>query len=930
MNIGTLMTRLGVDASGLSTATLAVRKFTDTSKRQFASLRSSVFSIQTLMGTITSGLLVHEILQATTESEKAANQVQAVIRATGQAAGWSADQVLDLAASLQKTTTYEDEAIANASKLLLTFRNIKGTAFEEATKAVLDMAQVMGTDLSSSAIQVGKALNNPILGMAAMSRVGVQFDDSQKALIKSMVKAGNLAGAQGVILRELQHEFGGAAVAARDTFGGALEGLKNAFGDLMEAHGGLNDARMGIERLTAMLQDPEVASLADQFLSGFISSIPKIITSLQKLMVSVMSVIDTLRPVGRVIGEVLSNAWQMFKVLPPWAQAIGVVGAFLFGPMGAAAIIGALAAINVLRGKMSGPVTVQGAIERSSASLNQMIADTQKRLEAQQALMKSQPSGSDAFKQTSESVQQLQKDLGKLQDARDAALEREGADWGTRLQAIIDRANATAERLHGVPGKPLAMVGNGDAEAGAAAAAAAKQAKALQKAQEAAQKAQQSFQDFIKQVKDEAVSLTASADGHERQVPLLQAEAQAQGILNRALTAGEEAQLKAAVAERQHAQDLVSGRDLRLQARTAQEELNDSLAEYKRLLDAKALDPTSYQRLTEAARKAYDAQDEGVQLTKEVMTAQEKYNAALADYDRLRKSGDITSETYSRAVEKAKKDLLDQSDALSTFAEQAARNAQDAFAQFLFDPFSDGLSGMAQGMVETMRKISSQVIAAKIFESIGAESKLKGLLGVGSDATGAAGATAAAAANTQLAAGSTAATGALSALAAAATSATAALAAVSGGSAVSGASGIAGAFAGASGGAGGAAGGSSGGLFSMLANLFHDGGLVSQPYSSRLVSPALFQHAPRYHSGKAMGLRTGEVPAILRWNEDVVTRSDPRHSLNGGGQGSGLPEVKLQNVNLFDSQIVGDYISTPRGTQQVLNVVANNKRQLGL
>jgi hypothetical protein len=61
--------------------------------------------------------------------------------------------------------------------------------------------------LSGQAIQLGKALNDPIAGISALSRVGVTFTEEQKATIESMVKMGDVAGAQKLILAELAREF---------------------------------------------------------------------------------------------------------------------------------------------------------------------------------------------------------------------------------------------------------------------------------------------------------------------------------------------------------------------------------------------------------------------------------------------------------------------------------------------------------------------------------------------------------------------------------------------------------------------------------------------------------------------------------------------------------------------------------------------------
>jgi hypothetical protein len=56
---------------------------------------------------------------------------------------------------------------------------------------------------------------------------------------------------------------------------------------------------------------------------------------------------------------------------------------------------------------------------------------------------------------------------------------------------------------------------------------------------------------------------------------------------------------------------------------------------------------------------------------------------------------------------------------LSPFADQAARNMQDAFADFLFDPFEGGIKGMLKSFVDILRRMVAEAAAAKIFEALG-------------------------------------------------------------------------------------------------------------------------------------------------------------------------------------------------------------------
>ncbi len=175
------------------------------------------------------------------QSQKVMGQTEAVLKSTNHAANVTAAGVTNLAGALSKKAGIDDEAIQTGENMILTFKNIQNQAgkgndiFNQTTKAVLDMSVAMGQDMKSSAIQVGKALNDPIAGMSALSRVGVTFTESQKATIKSMVEHNNLLGAQKVILKELNSEFQGSA-AAQATASGKMS---VALGNLAETIGGL-------------------------------------------------------------------------------------------------------------------------------------------------------------------------------------------------------------------------------------------------------------------------------------------------------------------------------------------------------------------------------------------------------------------------------------------------------------------------------------------------------------------------------------------------------------------------------------------------------------------------------------------------------------------------------------------------------------------
>lgn len=298
-----------------------------------------------LFGTAIAAFSLDKFIQATTDSDRAQTQLAATLRSTGGAAGKSVDDLNAYAASLQKATNFEDDAVTGAQALLLTFTRIRGDTFDRATSAILDMSQALGQDLKSSAIQLGKALNDPIQGVTALQRVGVSFSKSQKDVIKNLAETGKVAQAQGIILHEIETEFGGAAKAARDTLGGALKSLGNTWGNLFELGKNASEPlRQAIEALITAMDDP-----------GFISFVQTIGTALFGAF--------TLAVKGAtLLVEGISALANNLDVIAVAAATLGTTLAVAFGPAILSGIVAGFAAIG------SAGITAIGAITAAMAA----------------------------------------------------------------------------------------------------------------------------------------------------------------------------------------------------------------------------------------------------------------------------------------------------------------------------------------------------------------------------------------------------------------------------------------------------------------------------------------------------------------------------------------------------------------------------------
>jgi len=236
---GSIIAKMVLDKTGWNQAVQSVGKdakaLGSMTEQQARNIRAMGFAM-TAVGAIITATMTSFVKAAQTQMA-AERQLNAVLESTKGVAGLTAEEVKKLAASMQSVTTYGDEAILVGQNLLLTFTNIGKDVFPAATETMLDMSTALGQDLKSSAIQLGKALQDPVLGVTALRRVGVNFNDEQREIIKTLVESGRTLEAQKIILAELATEFGGSARAAALEFGGQMKQLKNEVGDVKEELG---------------------------------------------------------------------------------------------------------------------------------------------------------------------------------------------------------------------------------------------------------------------------------------------------------------------------------------------------------------------------------------------------------------------------------------------------------------------------------------------------------------------------------------------------------------------------------------------------------------------------------------------------------------------------------------------------------------------
>jgi hypothetical protein len=215
----------------------SLKSSADKATSGFKGMATAAAGLATTIGAAALVRGIKGVMNAFSEFQRDTNLLENGLKNLGGTAPQQFDILMKSADKLGKLTLFNESDFTQGFGLLTSFTNISVKQFDRLGAAAADLAQTSGTDVKSAFMQLGKALNDPVKGLTALNRAGVQFTDEQKAMIESMVDVGNVAGAQEMILKELERQYGGNAAAAAQGYAGALDSLGESFYDLQKALG---------------------------------------------------------------------------------------------------------------------------------------------------------------------------------------------------------------------------------------------------------------------------------------------------------------------------------------------------------------------------------------------------------------------------------------------------------------------------------------------------------------------------------------------------------------------------------------------------------------------------------------------------------------------------------------------------------------------
>ncbi len=339
--IGALRVTLGIDTAAFEEGLGEAQKRLAAAGKSMQAVGDSMAGLgQTLTLGVTAPLLAAgaAAIQGAQAQAQAMAQVEAALASMGNGAGRTAEQLLAASDAMELNSLFDgDEILSKVTANLLTFGNVAGEQFDRAQQAAVDMATRLGADPQAAAIMLGKALNDPIRGLTALGKNGSITKDwiaANKERIAAMVAEGKIAQAQGLILNEIEKQYGGAAEAAANA---------SPWRKLQVALGQMGDA-------VGEILLPVVKELTG-YLKGLVTAFSNLSPGTQSVIVGFAAAAAAIGPVLIGVGSMVTAFGAILPVLAPVVALIGGAGlgsVLLAAATAAAPFIAAGAAIAAI------------------------------------------------------------------------------------------------------------------------------------------------------------------------------------------------------------------------------------------------------------------------------------------------------------------------------------------------------------------------------------------------------------------------------------------------------------------------------------------------------------------------------------------------------------------------------------------------------
>lgn len=207
-------------------ATAKVASATEVAEKAFGRVRAAITGVAVGVAALGAAAVTRSLSglpEAAANAERQFARLQGVIDATGGAAGRSVADIERLAREIGETTLASTQNVRDAAAQLLTFKAVTEDTFDTALRLSQDLAEAGFGGLEENAKRLGRALEDPVRGMAALRESGVSFTAAQQEQIKALVKSNDLIAAQGMIIDAVAGQVGGVGVKAAQGYAGAVD-----------------------------------------------------------------------------------------------------------------------------------------------------------------------------------------------------------------------------------------------------------------------------------------------------------------------------------------------------------------------------------------------------------------------------------------------------------------------------------------------------------------------------------------------------------------------------------------------------------------------------------------------------------------------------------------------------------------------------------
>lgn len=220
----------------------------DRTQDAFRSLNASIKALEAnfvglaaAAGAFAGGAFVTALTVSIKAAEDAAiaqRKLDAVIRATGNTTGYTAEQLSKLSESLARATSFDTGSFREATATFIRFGNVGGENLERVLRLSADYAALTGSTLPAAASKLASALNSPADGLRKLERGFGDLGPEVEAAVRKLDAMGDRAGAIALLIEALEKKIGGADAGINTGLTGATKRLTKALGDLAENIGG--------------------------------------------------------------------------------------------------------------------------------------------------------------------------------------------------------------------------------------------------------------------------------------------------------------------------------------------------------------------------------------------------------------------------------------------------------------------------------------------------------------------------------------------------------------------------------------------------------------------------------------------------------------------------------------------------------------------